>query len=106
MNGDMFSADALTVATILTMAVATAVTRLGGYWIVELVKPGPRMKRFLDLAPQTVFVAMITPPLVNGGPAEWLGAVAAAVMMKLTGNLAFTIIAGVGAVALMRLAGL
>lgn len=98
------SFDPHIVATILAMAAATAVTRLGGYWIVALVDPGPRFRRFLDAAPQTVFVAMIAVPLWNGGIAEWVGAIAAGIAMRLTNHLAVTIAAGVGMVALVRLA--
>tara|TARA_R110000787_G_scaffold144264_1_gene258108 strand:- start:72337 stop:72639 length:303 start_codon:yes stop_codon:yes gene_type:complete len=96
------SFDPHIVLTILAMAAATAFTRLSGYWIISLVEPGPRLRRFLDTAPQTVFVAMIAPPIWNGGPAEWMGAVAAAVAMKLSGNLALTIAAGVGTTAVIR----
>lgn len=87
------------------MAVVTAFTRLSGYWIVARTDPGPRVRRFLETAPQTVFAAMIAPALWQGGPAEWLGAGATVIAMKLSGNLAVALIAGVGTVAFIRMAG-
>lgn len=88
------------------MAAATAFTRLSGYWIVARMEPGLRLRRFLETAPQTVFAAMIAPALWQGGPVEWLGAVATVIAMKVSGNLAIALIAGVGTVAGLRALGL
>lgn len=93
------------VLVISGMAVVTAFTRLSGYWIVARMEPGPRVRRFLETAPQTVFAAMIAPALWQGGPAEWLGAVMTVLAMKLSGNLAVALIAGVGTVAVSRMLG-
>lgn len=88
------------------MAAVTAFTRLSGYWIVARMAPGPKFRRFLETAPQTVFAAMIAPALWQGGPAEWLGTALTVVAMKLSGNLAVALIAGVGTVAAWRAFGL
>lgn len=88
------------------MAIVTAFTRVSGYWIVARMEPGPKFRRFLETAPQTVFAAMIAPALWQGGPAEWLGAVITVIAMKLSGNLAVALIAGVGTVAVWRALGL
>lgn len=93
------------VLVISGMAIVTAFTRLSGYWIVARMEPGPRVRRFLETAPQTVFAAMIAPALWQGGPAEWLGAVMTVLAMKLSGNLAVALIAGVGTVAVSRMLG-
>lgn len=90
---------------VIGMAVVTAFTRLSGYWIVARIDPGPKFRRFLETAPQTVFAAMIAPALWQGGPAEWLGAVMTVIAMKLSGNLAVALIAGVGTVAVWRFMG-
>ncbi len=96
------SADPALLVLIAAMAIVTAFTRVGGFWVVTRLQPGPRVRRFLEASPKTVFAAMIAPPLAAGGPAEWAGAVAAAAAMKLSGNLAAAIVAGVGVVALLR----
>ena len=88
------------------MAIVTAFTRLSGYWIVARIEPGLKFRRFLETAPQTVFAAMIAPALWQGGPAEWSGAVMTVLAMKLSGNLAIALIAGVGTVAVWRALGL
>lgn len=88
------------------MAIVTAFTRLSGYWIVARIDPGPKFRRFLETAPQTVFAAMVAPALWQGGPAEWLGAVMTVIAMKLSGNLAIALFAGVGTVAAWRAIGL
>lgn len=97
------NADISLLLTIAGMAVVTAATRLGGYWIVAGMNPGPRFRRFLNAAPPAVFAAMIAPPLLSGGPAEWLGAGVTVVAMRKSGSLAIAIIAGIGATALLRL---
>lgn len=94
------------IALVTGMAIVTAFTRLSGYWIVARIDPGPKFRRFLETAPQTVFAAMIAPALWQGGPAEWLGAVMTVIAMKLSGNLAIALIAGVGTVAGFRALGL
>lgn len=93
------------VLLVIGMATVTAITRLSGYWIVARMEPGPRLRRFLETAPQTVFAAMIAPALWQGGPAEWVGAVMTIIAMKLSGNLAVALIAGVGTVAGLRALG-
>ena len=96
------SVDPALFGLFVAMAAVTIVARVGGYWVVTRMHLGPRARAFLETTPKTVFVAMIAPPLVAGGPAEWAGAVVAAVAMKFSGNLAVAIVAGVGVVALLR----
>ena len=91
---------------VMVMALVTAFTRLSGYWIVAHINPGRKFRRFLETAPQTVFAAMIAPALWQGGPAEWIGAVMTVIAMKLSGNLAIALIAGVGTVAGFRALGI
>ncbi len=96
------SLDALAAVTIALMAVLTFGTRAGGYLALRRARPGPRAERFLRVAPQTMFVALVTPALVEGGPAEWLGAAAAIVLMAVTRNLLLSLVAATVTVAVAR----
>jgi uncharacterized membrane protein len=96
------SADTTALVTVALMAAVTFATRAAGYVALRLARPGPRLERFLQSAPRTMFVALVTPALVQGGPAEWLGAVTALATMALTRNLLASMTAATLAVALAR----
>ena len=94
--------DAVAMITIGLMAVLTFGTRAGGYLALRRIRPGPRAERFLRVAPQTMFVALVTPALVEGGPAEWLGGAAALGLMLATRNLLLSLVAATLTVAVAR----
>ena len=87
----------LPIATVVLMGVVTFATRAAGYVAIRMARPGPRLERFLEAAPKTMFVA-----LVHGGVVEWLGAAGALLVMALTRNLLASIIAATLVVALVR----
>jgi uncharacterized membrane protein len=96
------SGQTLAFATIVGMAVATYLTRVGGYWLMAAVRPGPFARRFLEQVPGSIFVALTAPLLVEGGPPEWLGAAVALLAARLTGNLMAGLGGGVAAVVAAR----
>lgn len=99
------SLDLATLAAILAMAGATAMTRLAGLVVLKFATLTPRARRMLDAIPPAVMVAVVTPTALATGPAESLAcAVTALAALRLPMLAAAT--AGVATVALMRLAGL
>lgn len=62
--------DPANLAAILAMAVATWCTRVGGLWLLQIVRVSPRGQAALDALPVAVLTAVIAPSLVKGGPAD------------------------------------
>ncbi len=98
------SVDEATLLAILGMAAATYLTRAGGYFLVRRLPPGRFVEAWLRHIPGAMFVALVTPAVANGGPAAWAGAAAVLAAARLWGNLVVSLLAGVGAVYLVRLA--
>lgn len=97
------SVDSATLLAILGMAVATYATRAGGYFLVRRLPPTRFVEAWLRQIPGAMFVALVTPAVVNGGPAFWAGAAAVLTAARLWGNLVASLLAGVAAVYLVRL---
>jgi uncharacterized membrane protein len=83
---------------ILGMAVVTYACRAGGYAILRSVRPPAFVDAMLRHLPGALFVAYVAPPLVGGGPAFWIGAVAGVAVQVATRNMGLAILAGVAAV--------
>lgn len=86
--------DPWVLAAILAMSVATYVTRAGGYLLFRAFRPGDVVRRMLGYIPGALFVAYVAPALADGGWPQWIGAAAAVVLMKLTGQAAAGILGG------------
>jgi uncharacterized membrane protein len=80
---------------ILGMALVTYACRAGGYAILRSVRPPPFVEAMLRHLPGALFMAYVTPPLVNGGPGAWAGAVAVVGVQLATRNMGLSIPAGV-----------
>lgn len=89
-------------AVILAMALVTYGTRAGGYWLMGLVSPSPRVVAALRAAPGALLVAMIVPKVLAGGAAETVSVVVAALTMAVSRNELAAIAAGVASVAALR----
>lgn len=75
--------NALVVAVILGMAIATYATKAGGLWLLGMVDIGERTEAGLEVLPGAIIVAIVAPELIDGGPAEWAAAaIATAVILK------------------------
>jgi len=98
------SADMIALAAVALMAAITFATRAGGYLMLRAARPGARLERFLEAAPKTLFVALITPALAAGGIDHWAGAAATVALMAATGSVPAAIAGGTALVALIRAA--
>ena len=91
---------------ILAMAIATFLCRASGVVLISRVRITPRVERGLRALPGSIIIATVLPIAVQSGPAAMLAVgVAAGVMSVLRLELA-ALIAGIGAAALARAAGL
>ena len=95
--------ETLTLLTILGMALVTYATRAGGFWLMGLVTPSPRIEAWLKQIPGAVLVAIIAPTVLASSVAETLAAVATVLVAIRTKNVLIAMLVGVAAVALLRL---
>jgi len=102
MFGDSLSGGAGLLA-IVAMAAATYAVRAGGFALLQRLKPSPFVEAWLEQIPPAVFVALVAPPVVSGGPAAWAGAVGVALAWRAGAPFFLVVLSGVGLVALTRL---
>jgi uncharacterized membrane protein len=95
--------EMLTFLTILGMALVTYATRAGGFWLMGLVTPSPRIQAWLKQIPGAVLVAIIAPIVLASSLAETLAAVATVLVAIRTKNVLVAMVVGVATVALLRL---
>jgi uncharacterized membrane protein len=102
----MTDADALTLAAIAVMAIATYLMRAGGFWLMGHLPPSARLRRMLEALPGTVTVATILPIVAREGLAAALAVAAAGAVMMVRRNDFLAVLAGMAVAALARAAGL
>jgi uncharacterized membrane protein len=93
-------------AAILGMALASYVCRAGGYAVLRVTRPPPFVQAMLQHLPGCIFVAFLAPAFLSAG---WATVAAGAVVLLVQARwrkLALSILAGVGTLWLLRLAGL
>lgn len=95
--------ETLTILTILGMALVTYATRAGGFWLMGLVTPSPRVETWLKQIPGAVLVALIAPTIFASSIAETLAAIATVLVAIRTKNVLIAMLIGVATVALLRL---
>lgn len=95
------TAEALLV--ILGMAAATFAIRAGGLLLADRLPTGGFVAAWMRHIPGAVLASLVAPAIVGGGPAELGAAAVAAVVFLLGRNLLLAMVAGVGAVFLLRL---
>lgn len=95
--------DTLALITILGMALVTYATRAGGFWLMGLVTPSPRVEAWLRQIPGAVLVAIIAPTVLASSLAETLAALASALVALRTKNVLVAMVVGVGAVWVLRM---
>ena len=86
--------DPWVLAAIGAMALATYLTRAGGYLLFRAISPPPVVRAMLGYIPGTLFVSYVVPALADGGLQQWVGAAATAGTMLATRNLALAILGG------------
>jgi len=89
--------DPWVLAAIGAMALATYLTRAGGYWLFRVISPPPLVRAMLGYIPGTLFVSYVVPALLLGGVQQWVGAAATVAAMVATRNLALAILGGTAA---------
>jgi uncharacterized membrane protein len=95
--------ETLTLITILGMALVTYATRAGGFWLMGLVTPSPRIEAWLRQIPGAVLVAIVAPTVLASSLAETLAALATVLVAIRTKNVLAAMVTGVAAVFLLRL---
>lgn len=75
--------NSVAVIAIVGMAIATLLTRIGGFWMMSYVTVSPRLERFLRHTAGGVLVAIVTAAVIKGDPAMWAGLAAAIAVMLL-----------------------
>ncbi len=80
--------------------------RIGGYWLIGYIRIGPRLERMLNALPGAVIAASVVPVVAKGGFSAVLAVAASMVTMLVARNNFAAVVAGVGAAALARAAGL
>lgn len=94
--------DRWTLATILLMAVATYLTRIGGYLLLGGRELSPRIMTVLDTAPGCVLIAVIAPVFVSGRIADLI-ALSLTMVAAMRLPLLPTVLIGVGSAGIARL---
>ena len=86
--------DPWVLAAIVGMAVATFITRAGGYFVFRATRPPQVVRDMLAYVPGALFVSYVVPALVAGGLQQWVGAFATLAIMVATRQLALAILGG------------
>src|SRR5437764_14866790 len=89
--------ETLTLITILGMALVTYATRAGGFWLMSLVTPSPRIEAWLRQIPGAVMVSLVAPTVLASSLAETLAALATVPVGARTNNVLLATVAGVEA---------
>jgi len=90
---------------LVTAALATATfgIRLFGFWLGRSIPAHGPWARALNALPGCLITALVAVLLVQGGPAEWIAATAAAITAYATRSLPLSMIAGIAVVLLARM---
>lgn len=94
--------DESVLLTIVGVALATVVSKAGGYWLIERVEVSPRTEVGLSVLPGAILISLIAPRIIGGGLPEWISAGVVFVIAVRTGNILFAIVGGVGSVLIVR----
>jgi uncharacterized membrane protein len=97
-----FTFDSVAVIAIVGMAVATLLTRIGGFWMMSYVTVSPQLERFLRHTAGGVLVAIVTAAAVKGDPAMWLGLAAAIAAMLILRKSMTAIVIGMALAVALR----
>ena len=99
---ETFSLDPLVVGVILAMAAVTFVTKVGGLWLLSRFEVSERLEAGISVLPGAIVIAILSPELAEGGPAEWAAAAVTLLVMRRTGSILLALIAGVVGVVAFR----
>lgn len=91
----------MTVAAILLMALATYLTRIGGYLLLGDRALSPRLKGVMETAPGCVLIAVIAPHFTTGRTADLI-ALGLTLLAATRLSLLPTVMVGVASAGLLR----
>jgi uncharacterized membrane protein len=94
--------DRTVLIAIFGMALVTAATRLGGFWLADRIARSPRIDAMFTLLPGAILVSIVAPAVIREGGNGVLATLAAVLVMRRTGSVLLTLIIGVGAIWLLR----
>ncbi|SER73949.1 AzlD family protein [Natrinema salaciae] len=94
--------DPLVVGVILAMTLVTALTKIGGLWLLRRIEVSERLEAGLSVLPGAIVIAILGPELAAGGPAEWGAAGVVLLIMWRTESILLSLCGGVGTVVLFR----
>jgi uncharacterized membrane protein len=104
---DAVAVDALAEAgAVLLLAAVTAVTRVGGVWLMSYVRITPRVETFLKYMSVSVLIAIVAPAAWRAEPHVWLAVGTAALVMIATRSAVGAMLAGTAVAAAARGFGL
>jgi branched chain amino acid efflux pump len=89
------------IAAIAGMGLVTYGTRALGFWLVNRITLGARLKAALEAMPGAILMAVIAPIVLATGPAESLAALATLLVAR-KAPIIVAIACGVASVALLR----
>jgi uncharacterized membrane protein len=93
-------------AVVVTMMIAAYAMRAGGFWLIGHFVIGARLQRMLNALPGAVIAASVVPIVAKGGVSAVCAVAASVLTMMVARNNFAAVVAGVGAAALVRAAGL
>lgn len=88
---------------IFAMAVVTLLIKMSGLLLADRLPRTGFGAAWLEHIPPAVMAALVAPAVANGGPPEWVAALATAVAYIATRTLLVALAAGVATVYLVRL---
>jgi uncharacterized membrane protein len=87
------------------MALVSYACRAGGYWAMGFVRMTPRIEAWLAAMPSALVAAILARTLASAGPVEIAGVAAAFLVARYAGGDFIGMMAGIGAVAVLRSLG-
>ena len=97
------SIDPALLPLLVAMAAASFACRVGGFWLMRFVPATKRIEAALRATPLAVMVGIVAPAAARGNVAEVAALVLVAIVVRTTGNDLVAALAGVIAVATLRL---
>ena len=92
--------------TILAAALATYLTRIGGYLILSRFRSvHPRVEAALNAVPAAVLTTLVAPAMLNAGPAEWIAILVAGLTALRAGLLTMFLVGTAALIALRQFMG-
>ncbi|MBI3506737.1 MAG: AzlD domain-containing protein [Proteobacteria bacterium] len=87
---------------LFAIAAASFFCRVGGFWLMRLVRVTPRLEAALKATPLAVMIGIVAPVAARGNPAELAALAVIAAVMRWSSSDLLAAMAGVAVVAVVR----